>query len=63
MSDEQTKGTVSDVKGTVKEGVGRLTGDKDVEAEGTAQKTQGEAQKKLGDVQDTLRGDSDRDRR
>ena len=62
MDDEHTKGGVSDVKGTIKEGIGRVTGDEDTQAEGQGQQAQGDAQRGLGDVQDTLRGNDGGDR-
>lgn len=54
MSDQHVKGAVSGAKGTVKEGVGKLTGDRKLEAEGKVQKVQGKAQDALGDVQDAV---------
>ena len=55
MADQHAKGAVSTVKGTVNEGVGKLTGDKTQEAKGKVQKVQGKAQGGLGDVQDAVR--------
>jgi len=55
MSDQHVKGAVSTVKGTVNEGVGKLTGDKTLEAKGKVQKVQGKVQDGLGDVEDTVR--------
>ena len=52
MADQHAKGAVSTVKGTVNEGVGKLTGDKKLETKGKVQKVQGKAQDGLGDVQD-----------
>ena len=60
--DEHDKGTLSDVKGNVKEGFGRLTGDEDTAAEGQAQQAQGDAQRGLGDIQDAVRGDNEAER-
>ena len=51
MTDQHVKGAVSTVKGTVNEGVGKLTGDKKLEAKGKVQKVQGKAQDVLGDVE------------
>ena len=65
MTEEHGKGTISDVKGNVKEGFGRLTGDEDTQAEGQLQQAQGEGQKGLGDIQQSLRDEgstTDRDR-
>ena len=54
MGDQHAEGAVSTVKGTVNEGVGKLTGDKKLETKGKVQKVQGKAQDGLGDVQDAL---------
>ncbi len=42
------------VKGQVKEAVGSLTGDKDLESEGKADRRAGEAKEKLGDATDKV---------
>ena len=46
----QAKGELHAIKGKVKEAVGRLTNDPDLEAEGTIEKTQGKLQKKAGQI-------------
>ena len=51
MTDQHVKGAISTVKGTVNEGVGKLTGDKKLETKGKVQKVQGKAQDVLGDVE------------
>jgi uncharacterized protein YjbJ (UPF0337 family) len=55
MADQHLEGAVNTVKGTVNEGVGKLTGDRKLEAKGKVQKVQGAVQDRLGDVQDTVR--------
>jgi uncharacterized protein YjbJ (UPF0337 family) len=55
MADQHAKGAVSTVKGTVKEAVGKATGDHELETKGKVQKVQGKAQDGLGDVQDAVR--------
>lgn len=55
MTDQHVKGAISSAKGTVKEGVGKLTGDKKLETKGKVQQVQGKAQNGLGDVQDSVR--------
>jgi uncharacterized protein YjbJ (UPF0337 family) len=62
MGTEHDKGAISDIKGSVKEGVGKLTDDERLEGEGKGQQAQGDAQRGLGDVQDKLRGDDRNDR-
>ncbi len=42
------------VKGQTKELVGKLTGDKDLEAEGKGDRRTGEAKEKLGDATDKV---------
>jgi uncharacterized protein YjbJ (UPF0337 family) len=55
MADQHVNGAVSSTKGTLKEGVGKLTGDKRLEAKGKIQQVQGKAQSGLGDVEDAVR--------
>lgn len=55
MTDQHVKGAISTAKGTVRESVGKLTGDKKLETEGKLQKVQGKAQAGLGDVEDAVR--------
>jgi uncharacterized protein YjbJ (UPF0337 family) len=45
---DKAKGTFHEVKGTVKEKVGRATNNPDVEAEGQVEKIGGKVQKKIG---------------
>jgi uncharacterized protein YjbJ (UPF0337 family) len=59
MTDEHTKGAISKTTGTIEEGLGRLTGDKEQQAHGKAKQVQGDAQKVLGDVQDAIREPKD----
>ena len=56
MADEHTKGAICKVKGTVEEGLGKLTHNRKQQAQGKAKQVQGAAQNGLGDVQDTIRG-------
>ena len=48
------KGKFHEVKGKVKETVGRATNNPDVEAEGLAEKIGGKVQKKIGQVKKVL---------
>ena len=48
------EGAVHDVKGTIKEKIGRATSDPKLEDEGTAEKVGGKVQKKVGDVEKAL---------
>jgi uncharacterized protein YjbJ (UPF0337 family) len=55
MTDEHAKGALSKARGTVEEGLGKVTGDKKTEATGKARQVKGDAQGVLGDVQDAVR--------
>jgi len=60
MSDEHVKGTLSKAQGTVEEGLGKATGNKQGQARGKARQVQGDAQKGLGDIQDAVRKSKNR---
>ena len=55
MTNEHTKGTISEAQGKVEEGLGTLTGDQRQQVTGKARQVKGAAQKTLGDVQDAVR--------
>lgn len=55
MDKNRIEGTTKQVKGSVKEAIGKLTGDRETEAEGAAEKTVGKAQRKVGEVADKVR--------
>jgi uncharacterized protein YjbJ (UPF0337 family) len=57
MDKEHVKGTIDKAKGAVKETVGKMTGDKQMQAEGHFDKAKGEARKAVGDVKDAIRKD------
>jgi len=50
-TENEVAGKVHEVKGRVKEKVGQLTNDPDLEAEGIGEKIAGNVQKKIGQVQ------------
>lgn len=52
---DKIKGTANDAAGAVKKGVGKATGQKDLEAEGTAQQAKGKAQKTVGKAKDAVK--------
>ncbi len=54
MSDNRIQGAGDKLAGSVKEGVGKLTGDHGLQAEGAAQKTGGSVQNAVGKVQDAV---------
>ena len=51
---DEIEGRVHEVKGTIKEKVGKLTNDPDLEGEGIAEKIGGKVQKKIGQVEKVL---------
>jgi uncharacterized protein YjbJ (UPF0337 family) len=51
---DKAQGTFHEVKGKVKEKVGRATNNPDVEAEGQVEKIAGKVQKKIGQVKKVL---------
>jgi len=53
-SKDQAAGTIHEVKGAVKEKVGKLTNNPDLEVEGTVEKVAGRLQKKIGQVKKVL---------
>ena len=52
--EDEIAGKVHEVKGTIKEKVGKLTNDPDLEGEGIGEKVAGKVQKKVGQVQKAL---------
>jgi uncharacterized protein YjbJ (UPF0337 family) len=59
MDKETIKGTADKAKGSVKDAAGRITGDKNLQAEGKADKAAGAARQTAGDVKDAGRKVSD----
>jgi uncharacterized protein YjbJ (UPF0337 family) len=55
MDKEHVKGVADDVKGKVKEGTGRVFGDKKLEQEGKLDQVKGAVHKTAGDVKDAGR--------
>jgi len=58
-SNDKLKGSVNRAVGRLKEGAGRATGNKKLEAKGSIQKTKGQAQKLSGAVKDTIKKGKD----
>ena len=54
---DRAKGTANNLGGKIKEGMGKLTGDKSLESEGHMDQAKGKAQQALGDVKDALNPD------
>jgi uncharacterized protein YjbJ (UPF0337 family) len=59
MDKEHVKGTTDKVKGSVKDTVGSITGNKRMQAEGKVDKAKGTARQKVGDIKEKVRGHSD----
>ena len=59
MNREHVKGAADKAEGASKEGAGKLTGDKDMEAEGRMDKAKGAARNVAGDVKDAARDAAD----
>ncbi len=55
MNDHQVKGRADQVKGTVKEKTGQVTGNRDLEDEGTADKASGKVQSGYGDAKEKVK--------
>ena len=55
MDKDRVAGSAKKAKGSVKEAIGKVTGDSKTQAEGAAEKTAGRAQNAAGSVKDTLR--------
>jgi CsbD-like. len=56
MDKDRVVGSAKQIKGTVKQVVGKAAGDAKLEAEGKADKIEGQVQNAIGGVKDTLKG-------
>jgi uncharacterized protein YjbJ (UPF0337 family) len=55
MDKNRTEGSIEQLKGRVKEGAGKLTGDQKLESEGKAQQIGGKVQNAVGGIADSVR--------
>jgi uncharacterized protein YjbJ (UPF0337 family) len=55
MDKDRIEGTAKQAKGAVKEGLGKITGDAKLQAEGKADKAAGKVQNAIGGVKDAVR--------
>jgi uncharacterized protein YjbJ (UPF0337 family) len=55
MDKDRIAGAAHEVKGSVKEVVGKVVGDAKMQSDGKAEKTAGKIQNAIGGVKDTLR--------
>ena len=56
MDKDRVIGSAKQVKGTVKQMVGKAIGDAKLESEGKADKIEGKVQNTIGGIKDTLKG-------
>jgi uncharacterized protein YjbJ (UPF0337 family) len=55
MDKDRIEGAAKKIKGSVKEGIGKATGDAKLEGEGKADKTEGKIQNAVGGLKDAVR--------
>jgi len=55
MDKEHIKGAADKAKGAVKDAAGKLTGDRELQAEGKLDKAKGAAHSAVGDAKDTIK--------
>jgi uncharacterized protein YjbJ (UPF0337 family) len=60
MTEEQTRGQWDQAKGEVKEGVGKMTGDRSTEMSGKWDQTKGKVEEGIGDMKKDIEHDADR---
>ncbi len=58
MDKDRVAGSGKQAGGSIKEGVGKLTGDKKVEGEGMVKKVEGKIQNAVGGIKDAIKGKS-----
>ncbi len=56
---DKLKGLANEAVGNVKQGIGKVTGDDRLMAEGKAQELKGEAQRTVGEVKDGVKNAAD----
>lgn len=56
MDKDRIEGSAKDMKGKAKESIGKLTGDRKTEMDGTADRAEGKTQNTFGGIKDSLRG-------
>lgn len=55
MHKDEAEGAAKDIKGSIKEGVGKATGDDRLAAEGAGERLEGKVQKGVGALKDAAR--------
>lgn len=56
MDKDRVVGSAKQIKGTVKQAIGKTVGDTKLESEGNADKIEGKVQNTIGGLKDTLKG-------
>jgi uncharacterized protein YjbJ (UPF0337 family) len=59
MDKEHVKGAADKAKGAIKDAAGKLTGDKELQAEGKMDKAKGAAHSTVGDAKDAVKRAAD----
>lgn len=59
MDREHVKGAAEKAKGTIKQGAGKISGDKEMEKEGKADRAKGDLHEAAGNVKDAARKTAD----
>lgn len=57
---DRIEGSAKQMGGSIKEGIGKLTGDEKLKAEGRADKVEGKVQNTVGGVKDAIRDGDNR---
>lgn len=60
MDKDRVEGALTQAKGAIKEGAGKITGDTKLEAEGKADKVAGKVQNTAGGAKDAVRNAADK---
>ena len=60
MDKEHVKGAADKAKGAIKDAAGKVTGDKELQAEGKMDKAKGAAHSAVGDAKDAVKRAADR---
>ena len=55
MDKDRIEGSMDQAKGSIKEGAGKMIGDKKLESEGTADRLGGKAKNMVGGIKDAVR--------
>ena len=55
MDDDRIEGSAKNMKGKIKEGLGKITGDAKLEGEGKGDQVAGKVQNAVGGIKDTIR--------